>query len=64
MVNTADLQKTITNPLIQEGKPQKVNGKEVGCSQRAASKQINIVVRKAKVWKKKVLKQQSGEDCQ
>ncbi len=41
---TADLtvvQKTITDILHKEGKPQKVIAKEVGCSQSAVSRHIN-----------------------
>ena len=44
MGKTADLtvvQKTITDTLHKEGKPQKVIAKEVGCSQSAVSKHIN-----------------------
>ena len=48
------MQKTIIDTLHKEGKPQKVIAKEVGCSQSAVSKHINIKLsRRAKFGKEK-----------
>ncbi len=70
MGKTADLtvvQKTIIDTFHKEGKPQTFIAKEAGCSQSAASKHVNKVEWKEKVWKKKMHNQprepQPYEDC-
>ncbi len=56
MGKTADLtvvQKTITDTLHKEGKPQTLIAKEASCSQSAVSNHVNKVV-EGKVWKRKI----------
>ena len=72
MGKTDDLtvvQKTITDTLHKEDKPQTFLAKEAGCSQNAVSKHVNRkLIERKKVWKKKMHNQprepQPYEDCQ
>ncbi len=71
MGKTADptvVQRTITDTLHKEGKPQTFIAKEAGCSQSAVSKHVNKVEWKEKVRKKNKYIQprelQPYEDCQ
>ncbi len=61
MGKTADLtvvQKTITDTLHKEGKPQTLIAKEASCSQSAVSNHVNRKLWKEKVWKKNMHNQQ------
>ncbi len=65
MGKTADLtvvQKTIIDTVHKEGKPQTFIAKEAGCSQSAVFKNVNKVVWKEKVWKKKMHNQRENRN--